>query len=234
MAKVHDFDGAWKTILEAFERELVEVLFPEIYEQVDWSKPTEAMDNELLEIQKEIFEKESTEKIISDKIIKLHFKDSSSKLIFIHVEVQSSNRSNENFGERMFRYFYRIWDRFRYKYRDSSEIIAAAIYTYRGTAGKDKEFVYKVPNVEDEILKYSFRTIDVENLKLEDVSDENPLKFVFKAAKKLLEVGANQQSIYESKIKLATELDKLENLTVEQSKALVDFLEYLFLLDDEL
>jgi len=38
----------------------------------------------------------------------------------------------------MFRYFYRIWDKFRYKYEDKSEIVAAAIYTYKGERGKDK------------------------------------------------------------------------------------------------
>ncbi|UZQ52756.1 hypothetical protein [Clostridium kluyveri] len=42
--------------------------------------------------------------------------------------VQSYISGYEVFGERMFRYFYRIWDRFRYKYNDKSEIIAAAVY----------------------------------------------------------------------------------------------------------
>lgn len=37
----------------------------------------------------------------------------------------------------MFRYFYRIWDKFRYKSNDRSEIVAAAIYTYKGQRGKD-------------------------------------------------------------------------------------------------
>ena len=31
MSKKHDYDAAWKTILEAFEVEVVEVLFPEIF-----------------------------------------------------------------------------------------------------------------------------------------------------------------------------------------------------------
>jgi len=30
-------------------------------------------------------------------------------------------------GERMFRYFYRIWDKFRYKYKDKSEIVGASM-----------------------------------------------------------------------------------------------------------
>ena len=45
----------------------------------------------------------------------MRLKDNGSKILFIHVEVQSYGSGHEVFGERMFRYFYRIWDKFRYK-----------------------------------------------------------------------------------------------------------------------
>ena len=69
MNRKHDFDAAWKSILEAFEVEVVEILFPEIYDKISWEKGTESLDKELLEIQKEIFHQDASEKIISDKII---------------------------------------------------------------------------------------------------------------------------------------------------------------------
>ncbi|MDP4178253.1 MAG: hypothetical protein Q8900_07960 [Bacillota bacterium] len=47
MARKHDFDGAWKSILEAFEEEIIELLFPEIYEEIAWEKETESLDNVL-------------------------------------------------------------------------------------------------------------------------------------------------------------------------------------------
>lgn len=143
MAKKHDYDAAWKTILEAFEEEIVELLFPEIYSKIDWSIKSEALDNELLEIQKEIFSKEEAEKIISDKIIKVTMKDNESRILFIHVEVQSYSSSENIFAERMFRYFYRIWDKFRYKYKDNSDIVGSAIYTYKGSTSKDKRYTYE-------------------------------------------------------------------------------------------
>lgn len=133
----------------------------------------------------------------------------------------------------MFRYFYRIWDKFRYKYEDKSEIVAAAIYTYKGERGKDKRYVYRLPEIEDEILTYNFKTIDVEKIDLEKISNDNPLKLVLKMGKSLLETNARDEDIYESKIKLAEELktyDKVKNN--EQIKALVDFLEYLFLIQN--
>ena len=234
MSKKHDYDAAWKTILEAFEVEVVEVLFPEIFDDIDWDAGTESLDLELAEIQKEIFDKDSAEKIISDKIIKVRLKDNNSKILFIHVEVQSYSSEEDIFGERMFRYFYRIWDRFRYKNKDKSEVIAAAIYTYKGNRGKDTKYVYKIPKLNDEVLTYNFRTIDVEKLDLEKISYNNPLKLVFKMAKTLLNTSSKDIDIYNAKIQLAEEFieyDKIKNQ--EQVKALADFLEYLFLIQDE-
>lgn len=233
MPKKHDFDAAWKSILEAFEVEIVELLFPEIFDKIAWELGTESLDKELQEIQKEIFDKDSSEKVISDKIIKVRLKDKGSKILFIHVEVQSYSSEVEVFGERMFRYFYRIWDKFRYKYEDRSEIAAAAIYTYKGSRGKDKNYIYKLPEIEKEILIYNFKTIDVEKIKLENISEENPLKLVFKMAKSLLEIGAKDEDIYEAKINLAEELKNYDKVkSKEQIKALVDFLEYLFLIQN--
>lgn len=233
MPKKHDFDAAWKSILEAFEIEVVELLFPEIFNEIAWELGTESLDMELKEIQKDIFDKDSAEKIISDKIIKVRLKNEMSKILFIHVEVQSYRSDEDVFGERMFRYFYRIWDKFRYKCNDKSEIVAAAIYTYKGQRGKDKSYVYKLPELENEILIYNFKTIDVEKINLERISADNPLKLVFKIAKSLLETKPKDEDIYEAKINLAEELicyDKIKNN--EQIKALVDFLEYLFLIQD--
>ncbi len=69
----------------------------------------------------------------------------------------------------MFKYFYKIWDKFRYKYKDKSEIVAAAIYTYKGERGKDKKYV----ELEKKLLTYNFKTIDVEKVSLENISEDN-------------------------------------------------------------
>lgn len=233
LARKHDFDAAWKSILEAFEVEIVELLFPEIFDEIIWELGTESLDNELREIQKEIFDKDSSEKVISDKILKVRLKNNKNKILFIHVEVQSYSSEEQIFGERMFRYFYRIWDKFRYKYKDKSEIVGAAIYTYKGNKGKNKKYVYKLPEIKEDILIYNFKTIDVENIELESISEDNPLKLVFKMAKRLLETGIKDEDIYEAKITLAEELKNYDKVkTEEQIKALVDFLEYLFLIEN--
>ena len=92
--------------------------------------------------------------------------------------MQSYSSDEDVFGERMFRYFYRIWDRFRSKNKDKSEVIAAAIYTYKGNRGKDTRYTYKVPKLDDEVLIYNFRTIDIEKLDFEKISYNNPYRLL--------------------------------------------------------
>ena len=65
VAKKHDFDAAWKAILEAFEVEIVELLFPEIFKKIDWELGTESLGKELLEIQKDIFDKENNREVLA-------------------------------------------------------------------------------------------------------------------------------------------------------------------------
>ncbi|MGL5066640.1 MAG: hypothetical protein ACRC6T_02265, partial [Sarcina sp.] len=97
-----------------------------------------------------------------------------------------------------------------------------------------KNYVYKLPDLKEDILTYNFRTIDVENLKLENINDSNPLKLVFKIAKRLLETGASDKEIFIAKVELFNELVNYEKVrTMDQRKALTYFLEYLFLIQDD-
>lgn len=81
---------------------------------------------------------------------------------------------------------------------------------------------------------YNFRIIYVETLDLSSINDDNPLKLVFKIAKRLLEIGADDNEIYLAKVALFNELVKYNKVkTMDQRKALTYFLEYLFLIQDE-
>ncbi|WP_309447353.1 hypothetical protein [Clostridium sp.] len=56
-----------------------------------------------------------------------------------------------------------------------SEIVGAAIYTYKGQRGKDQRYVYKLPEIEVYIIVYNFKTIDIEKIDLDKISDDNPI-----------------------------------------------------------
>lgn len=76
--------------------------------------------------------------------------------------------------------------------------------------------------------------LDVEALDLDNISDENPLKLVFKIAKRLLNTKSNDNDVFLAKIELFNELINYDKVkTLDQRKALTYFLEYLFLIQDE-
>lgn len=71
---------------------------------------------------------------------------------------------------------------------------------------------------------YNFRTIDVEELDLNRISEDNPLKLVFKIAKRLLDINVTDKEIFTAKIELYNELANYDKVkTIDQRKALTYF-----------
>lgn len=67
-----------------------------------------------------------------------------------------------------------------------------------------------------------------------NINDDNPLKLVFKIAKRLLYTDANDNDIFLAKVELFNELVNYNKVkTIDQRKALTYFLEYLFLIQDD-
>lgn len=85
----------------------MEFLFPNIANQIEWSKPCEHLDKELLAIQK-------TAKIknkLSDKLIKVYKKTGEETWVILHVEIQGTDE--KDFAERLFQYYYKIYNRYQ-------------------------------------------------------------------------------------------------------------------------
>ena len=62
-------------------------------------------------------------KKFTDKLVKVHLKDGTEKWLLIHIEVQGEHEAD--FGQRMFKYFYRIYD------KHDIDITALAVLTYK-------------------------------------------------------------------------------------------------------
>ena len=45
-----DYDGAWKETLELYWRPFMELCFPDIADDIDWSQPVEFLDKELQDV----------------------------------------------------------------------------------------------------------------------------------------------------------------------------------------
>ena len=110
-----DFDNPWKQILEDYFPQFLEFFFPKVYALIDWSKPIEFLDKEL----QKLFPEAETSNRRVDKVAKVWLLGGEQAWVLTHVEVQS--QYDKKFPERMFIYYYRLFERHR------QQIISLAI-----------------------------------------------------------------------------------------------------------
>ena len=102
-----EYDSPWKEAVERFLTWFLEFFFPDVFRGIDWSRGYESLDKELQQIVRE----GELGLRLADKLFKVWRLDGEEAWVLIHVEVQ--NQAEEQFGERMYVYHYRIFDRFR-------------------------------------------------------------------------------------------------------------------------
>ncbi len=91
-------DSPWKEVLEELFEDFVENFFPQIYQESDFSKGYEFLDQEL----QQIAVSSETGKRVVDKLVKVYLIDGSEKWLLIHIEIQGYEQ--EEFPERMYTY----------------------------------------------------------------------------------------------------------------------------------
>ena len=101
------YDSAWKKVIKKLFKDFLEFFYPEIHGSIDFTKEIIFMDNEL----KEIIPDSNLGDRVADVLVKVHLQDGQTTYIciIIHIEVQGDPQ--KDFMERMFIYFYRIFDK---------------------------------------------------------------------------------------------------------------------------
>ncbi|MBL1410425.1 RpnC/YadD family protein [Sphingobacterium faecale] len=103
-------DLLWKSILEQTFSHFLQFMFPNADEEFDLSKPFDYLDKEF----ETLFPPEPNGKGVRfvDKLVKVYLKDGGEQYILCHIEIQSS-KGNGDLAERMFQYYYKIYDRYK-------------------------------------------------------------------------------------------------------------------------
>jgi len=155
------FDEAWKKIIERLFPYFLEFFVPELYNDVDFSYEPSFLDKEMEQLSKESVKGAK----YVDKLVKIYLKDGSEQWILVHIEVQGY--PDENFPLRMFRYFYRIFDKY------GKKIVSVALMT-----GSDKGYLenkYELKAYGSGVIfdYLSFRLMDYDRTQLEN--SDNPI-----------------------------------------------------------
>jgi len=103
-------DQLWKSILEQTFAHFLEFFFEDATSIFDLSKPFDYLDKEF----ESLFPPEPHGKGVRfvDKLVKVYLKDGGEQFVLCHIEVQSS-RGKGDLAERMFRYYYKISDKYQ-------------------------------------------------------------------------------------------------------------------------
>ena len=214
-----DQDTQWKEIITDLWEDFVEFFLPQAYPFVDFSKKPVFLEQELHKL---IRDKEKKGKRINDKLVKVFLKDGSNHRFLLHIEVQSSEKTE--FLKRMFTYFYRIFDKHKEKFT------AIAIYTGKKTPKQYDRFTYDFFGTK---VTYIFNTYRVEKVKKKDLlHSKNPFALAVLAAQYLnaTENDAEKRLHFKMKIfRLAVE----RNYSKEKTVSLIQFINFLLVLSED-
>ncbi len=106
-------DELWKRVIEKLFPDFVAFFLPDLLPLVDFSKPYSFLDKELDKLFPESSSKSKRGRRHVDKLAKVCLKDGQEQWVLIHAEIQGYY--DQAFEERMFTYFYRIFDKHKQK-----------------------------------------------------------------------------------------------------------------------
>jgi hypothetical protein len=101
-----DQDSPWKRVLRFDFKAAIEFLFPPIADEIDWTIPVEFLEKEFQQLTPD----SEIGKRFADQLVRAYKKGGGAIILLLHLEVQAEPETI--FPERMFTYFFRIFDYF--------------------------------------------------------------------------------------------------------------------------
>ena len=229
-AKKTDYDSPLKDIIENHIEHFLELLFPEIHRDIDFSRGCEFLSKELRKITPD----SKVGKRYADVLVKVYLKNGSKKYIciFIHIEVQRTR--DPHLMLRIFVYYYRIFDKFRGK---GSEVISLVVLIDEDENYRPDEYSFKQWGFEHRLKVPMVKIIDFENKKelrerLEKT--KNPMAILVKALLKSFEAQkADNEKKYNIKFDLIRQCYTL-GYSKDKTRSFFNFVDYLIHLPEYL
>lgn len=211
-------DKLWKGILEWVLDDLLRFVFPNAEEVFDLDRKFVYLDKELAALDPEPGKKATTR--FADSLARVYRKDGGVEWVLVHVEVQDKTAVSDQplFPERMFRYFYRCFDRYE------KPIVAIAIFC--GPDGKLLGGCYKYEFMNTR-LQYEYNTLcilDYPNNELQ--RSINPFAWVMLIAKMALLKGKHlDKQLLQGKLYVFRKLQENGVFARSKAEAILAFLD---------
>ncbi|MEQ9104984.1 MAG: hypothetical protein RIE53_09810 [Rhodothermales bacterium] len=161
-----EYDSPWKEALHEFFPEFLELLFPDLHKGVDWSRPIKFLDKEL----EKLYPGGNSRQRRVDKLVEVGLADGTTRLILIHVEVQSQMETA--FAQRMYMYHYRLFDYYR------QPVISLAVLADGSKRWRPTSFSYENFGCQ---LAFDFPTVKLMDIRDEPEPGGNPFAVIILA-----------------------------------------------------
>jgi hypothetical protein len=211
------FDEAWKKIIERFFPQFVRFFLPELFEAIDFEKPITFLDKELEQLG---LQSRAGAKYV-DKLVQVYLLDGSEQWILIHIEVQGDR--DPTFSERMYRYFYKIFDRY------GKPIVSVAILTRSDLIDDAGFFTLRAYGSGVDFRYLTFCLTDYDRAELD--ADGNPMALVVLASQER-ERARRRGDRFNIKLFLIRRLFE-RGYEREEIAALFEFIDWVIRLSDD-
>lgn len=176
-----EYDSPWKNITESFFEDFMRFFFPEVHEQIDWTRNYEFLEQELQKVVREAVTKNRR----VDKLVKVWRKDGKDALLYIHIEVQS--QYDLDFPERMFIYHYRLYDRY------GTRVTSLAVLGDNQEYWRPRSYHYETMGAELSFCFPMVKLLDYQEKWDELEKSRNPFSMVVRAHLKAIETQKSPQ-----------------------------------------
>lgn len=215
-----DFDSPWKEALEEYLKEFFALLLPHIHDDIDWSRPYAFLDKEL---QQAVREAETGRRVV-DKLVQVWLRSGAGIWVLIHIEVQSQQESG--FAERMFVYFYRLYDRFK------RQVVSIAVLADERARWRPRQFKLALWGCSNQFTFPIVKLLDYRKRQQELEASANPFSIVVLAHLAAQRTRRNMRQRQQTKLRL-TRLLYERGYNRERIQSLFRFIDWLLALPQE-
>jgi hypothetical protein len=204
-------DALWKGVLEELFDDILRFVFPRAEQHFDFEGGIEFLDKELPNLSADLAAAKGTRFV--DKLVRVGSRSGKKRCLLFHMEVQGDG-GQKRFGERMFRYYYRILD------RGERPVIGIAIFT--GKRNRRMPGGYRHSYLGTRIV-YRYNVLRLSDYsEAELLVNNNPFALVILAAKCAL--CRQDRRLVDRKLAIVRNLLERKNLPEKKARAVSIFL----------
>jgi flagellar biosynthesis/type III secretory pathway protein FliH len=151
----NNYYSHWKNIMEIYFADFMNYFFPKSSAAIDWTVVPEFLNTEL----SKILSRTRDKRLYADKLAKVHRKNGTMGILFIHIEIQAS--PDPNFAYRMLQYNTRIRERFVSENRFA--VTSLAVLADDNPNWRPSSYVQQT---EDTKLQFEFATVKLLDMEI--------------------------------------------------------------------